>query len=622
MDKRFIRQYIVLAVLGVLGLSALWRYAAFALAPEAEPASGEGVIEVRGSIYDRDGRLLAVDTDLYDISAWRPSLDPALVDRYAGLCQTHLGGNMSDYRTRLASGPDFFYLARRVDGVNARSFQDALSEAGLSGFRLDRVSGRVYPEKDLAAHLVGFVGTENKGLAGAEAAFEDELAADPSKARGSYSYGQSVYLTVDADLQYRLEKLCAEAMDEHDAEAVVMVAMEARTGAVSAYVSLPDFDPNRFLDSDEHEWLDRVAIYAYEPGSVFKVYSMASLLALGGIDEHSGFVCDGSYERTVTSGETVTITCLGSHGLVDLTKILEYSCNAGAAYASDTVAGLDFYAKIREFGFGERPGADLAGESPGVFRKPDQWSARTKPTVAMGQEILVTALQMTAAATTLANGGVLLRPRTLGRIVDRDGQVSLATEPIAVRRVMDERSAATILTAMEAVVLDTGTGKRARIEDLRMSVKTGTAQMIDPRTRRYSDTDFIASTLALFPSEAPEYIVYAAIIKPRGASTYGGRIAAPLVKDAANIVADLYGLARGESASVAHGGRIMLPGLGPAAIGQVMPDLRGVPKRLLTPLLARTDITVEIEGEGWVVEQEPEPGASVNPGDTIRLRLE
>ena len=155
-----------------------------------------------------------------------------------------------------------------------------------------------------------------------------------------------------------------------------------------------------------------------------------------------------------------------------------------------------------------------------------------------------------------------------------------------------------------------------------MSVKTGTAQMIDPRTRRYSDTDFIASTLALFPSEAPEYIVYAAIIKPRGASTYGGRIAAPLVKDAANIVADLYGLARGESASVAHGGRIMLPGLGPAAIGQVMPDLRGVPKRLLTPLLARTDITVEIEGEGWVVEQEPEPGASVNPGDTIRLRLE
>ena len=136
-----------------------------------------------------------------------------------------------------------------------------------------------------------------------------------------------------------------------------------------------------------------------------------------------------------------------------------------------------------------------------------------------------------------------------------------------------------------------------------MSVKTGTAQVIDPATRRYSDTDFIASTIALFPSEAPEYIVYAAIFKPKGPSTYGGRIAAPFVKDIANAIADLYGVARTGSASATHGGRIVVAGAEAVRIGDTMPDLRGTPKRALTALLERQDIVVEIEGDGWVREQ-------------------
>jgi len=324
----------------------------------------------------------------------------------------------------------------------------------------------------------------------------------------------------------------------------------------------------------------------------------------------------------MSSGEEIVIKCLGTHGAVDLTGILGYSCNAGAAYASDTVSGLDFYAKLREFGFGDRTGADLAGESPGVIRSPGEWSARTKPTVAIGQEVLVTALQMAAAATPLANGGMLLRPRTLLRVTGRDGTVLDDPEPIAVKQVLDPRSAAEVLTAMEAVVLDSGTGRRARIDDLRMSVKTGTAQMIDPATRRYSPDDFIASTLALFPSESPEYIVYAAIIKPRGESIYGGRIAAPLVKDAANIIADLYGVARAGSATLEHDGRIAVTRMAPAVIGETMPDLTGYPKRLLTPLLERSDITVEILGEGWVASQDPAPGQPVPPGSTVTLELE
>lgn len=614
----------MLSALAILAAVTIVRYGRLTLGREDRPAASvPGAVAIRGSIYDREGRILAADTDLYDVSAWKPALTKGREEAFAQAAAEVVGQSPEDILARITGdGPDFAYVARRLSSSASKSLERVAQEAGLRGLRFDRVPGRVYPERDLAAHLVGFVGTENRGLAGAEASFDDMLAADTAEARGGYAYGNSVYLTIDADLQYRLEELSSEAMRLNAAEGIALVAMEARTGAVLAYVSLPDFDPNAFLQADRSNWLDRVALHAYEPGSVFKVYSMASIMALGAIDESSTFRCDGRYERRFPSGEDVVIKCLGHHGDVDVTKILEYSCNAGAGYASDTVSAIDFYAKIREFGFGERAGADLAGESPGLIRKPEEWSGRTKPTIAMGQELLVTALQMASASTAVANGGLLMRPRTLRRVVDPSGRTVEEPQPIAVRRVMEESDARAILRAMEAVVLSTGTGHRARIDDLRMSVKTGTAQVIDPKTRRYSDTDFTASTIALFPSEAPEYIVYAAIFNPKGSSTYGGRIAAPFVKDAANIVADLYGVARSGSASASHSGRVGVSPAPDVRLGDTMPDLGGLPKRSLTPLLSRTDISVEIIGDGWVVEQSPLPGEPLPAGSSVMLRLE
>jgi len=623
-DKRFFRHYIILAVLLVLASVTLVRYGRLALGTTGQSlASSARIVSIRGPIYDREGRLLAVDTDLYDVSIWKPSLSRGKEAVFATALAAAIGVPESEILARLTGeGADFAYIARRVSSDVARSIEQAVADANMNGIRIDRVAGRVYPERALAAHLVGFVGTENRGLSGAEAAFESSLAADPAQAIGGYAYGNAVYLSIDADLQFKLESLARAALVRNAAEGIALVAMEARTGSVLAYVSLPDFDPNQFLASDRSTWVDRVSIYAYEPGSVFKVYSMSSLIALGGIDEHSEFTCDGSYEKTMPSGEKIVITCLGSHGTVDVAKILEYSCNSGAAYASDTVSPIDFYSKVREFGFGERVGADLASDSPGVIRKPETWSGRTKPTIAIGQELLVTALQMTTAATVIANGGILIRARTLDRIVGPDGTSIDDPQPIVIRRVMEKAEADSILGAMENATLSTGTGHRARIDDLRMSVKTGTAQVIDPETRRYSDTDFIASTIALFPSEAPEYIVYAAIFNPKGISTYGGRIAAPLVKDVANVIADLYGVARTGSASALHDGRVMVTGTDAVRIGETMPDLRGTPKRALTALLERDDIVVEIEGDGWVREQSPAPGSLVEPGSTVLLKLE
>ncbi|GAB1455287.1 hypothetical protein MASR2M48_05940 [Spirochaetota bacterium] len=411
-DRRFIRHYILLCVLIIAAGFTLVRYGSLAFSSLDSPISSSPsrVISIRGPIYDREGRLLAVDTNLYDISIWKPSISKGREKAFAQAIAVATGIDESELMAKMTEeGADFTYLARRVSGDVAKEVEKAISETNMNGVKLDRVSGRIYPERALAAHLIGFVGTENFGLSGAEAAFDAVLAADASRASGGYAYGDSVYLTIDADLQFRLESLARDVMVKNDADAVALVAMEAKTGSILSYVSLPDYDPNEFLAADQATWVDRVSIYAYEPGSVFKVYSMGALMALGGIDSKSVFYCDGSYDRDFPSGDSIVIKCLGSHGLVNVTKILEYSCNAGAAYASDTVSPMDFYATIREFGFGERAGADPAGESPGLIRRPEDRSARTKPTIAIGQELLVTALQMATAGTVVANGGLLVR---------------------------------------------------------------------------------------------------------------------------------------------------------------------------------------------------------------------
>ena len=288
------------------------------------------------------------------------------------------------------------------------------------------------------------------------------------------------------------------------AEAVILLAADAKTGEILSYVAMPDFDPNDYALVARGIWYDWPSVFHYEPGSVFKVFSMASVLDLGGADANTIFHCDGAFHKVAPSGEKITIKCLGVHGDVNIEKILELSCNAGAAYAADTVESVDFYDKLRGFGFGSRTGLVVPSETPGLLRSPETWSLRSKPTIGMGQELFVSAVQMTAAATAIANGRLLMKPivvragpraRRLGRLCQRS-PAGAAGDLGRDRRLHPG--------GMETASSEAGTGKRAKVADIRMAVKTGTAQMIDPVTQRYSEKDYIASTLAIFPPTLPE----------------------------------------------------------------------------------------------------------------------
>jgi cell division protein FtsI (penicillin-binding protein 3) len=622
MDRKFrSRFFVALGALGVIALGLLIRYGLLMLSP-ADPLPAAPATVERGPILDRNGLILAASAPKYHIAVYKPDIPQGFPESDRDELASLLGMDPMELDAKVASSSaDFFYLQKRATAETAKAIRAGKEKGLYRGIVVEEQDGRAYPLGALAAHVVGYVGDENRGLSGIEYSQDEALSPTPPPGARKYS-GNQIILSIDSGAQNVLVRIAKEIREKNSAEAVMFLAMDPRTGDILAYASEPSFDPADLGDADPQSLLNMPISYPYEPGSVFKVFSLSGLMQLGGIDEHSTFFCNGAYYHDEPGKEAIKIKCLGVHGTVTPSKILSLSCNAGAAYASDTVSKLDFYSAVKAFGFGERTGIGLGGEEPGVIRPAEQWSLRSKPTIAMGQESLVTAVQMLQAASAVASGGVLMKPRLVSRIVASDGRIVWDNPVVPVRRVLDEEIARKTLDAMESAVAEGGTATRARVKGVRMAVKTGTAQMVDKGAHFYSETSFIASCLAILPAEKPELVLYMAIIKPRGESYYGGRIAAPPVAQAADELVNLLGIGRQGDDVEKHGGTISIYRGEKAEIGSVMPDLTGKPKRLLLPLLSRADISVVIKGDGYVVRQSPAPGSEVKAGDRIVLELE
>jgi cell division protein FtsI (penicillin-binding protein 3) len=609
------RRFFIFAFLFTLtALAVLVRYGVLMLGnqPRKDPPRSRSLAG-RGAILDRNGRFLALQTRLANISVWRPEItDPeSLSEELAPILEIPA----AEIRERMGLSPsDFVYLKQQVDESTVRMINALKGEGRLKGVAVEPVVGRIYPQRNLASQIIGFTGDENKGLAGIEYAFDRELA-------GEGESGGSVVLTIDIHVQYILEQIAAKTQEENKAEAVVLMAMDPRTGDILGSASLPGFDPNDFRFSDETARMDRPAIWAYEPGSVFKVFSLAALMDSGAISGDASFICNGRYERTTGGGERILINCLGAHGRVSPREIIIYSCNAGAGYASDRLGSVPFYDLLRDFGFGSRTGAGNPGETAGFLRPAERWSDRSKPTIAMGQEIAVSALQMLQAATAVANDGVLIPPKLISRIVSEDGKKVQNWDSGPSRRVLRPETARAMRDYMVDVTSSIGTGWRANVEDLSLAVKTGTAEIIDPATRAYSKTDFIASCIALLPAESPSLILYLAIIKPRG-EILGGRIAAPAIRESAEALVDYLGIPRGRNPQLTHSSSVALPADRPIRIDGRTPDFSGLAKRSVLPLLLRDDLHIEIRGDGWVRRQSPPPGTPITQDTVIILELE
>lgn len=597
----------------------LLKYFSLSLTDVKSPRLASPVVE-RGSIVDRNGKVLAVQSTFYHVGTSLKRISDA--DEFASRMCSSLGMEKREIKKILkeAEGSSFVYLKKKVPHNVYLEAKGAAEAFGYSFVSFDKVQGRVYPEGKLAAQLIGYLGADGKGLSGIEYSMQDVLM--PKVEGNSVKSGKSVYLTIDAPLQYKIEKIAEEALENTHAENMMIVASSAKSGEILSYISLPSCDLNDFTNASIEETIDRPAMSAFEPGSAFKIFTVALLFDAGIIRENDKFVCNGVYSRLMRSGEQIRIKCLSNHGALTAREALKYSCNASLCLMSERMSDADFITGIRRLGFGEKTGIELPGESSGILSdvSSKSWSARSKPTIAIGQEISVTALQMVKAASAIANGGVEIKPTVIKKIVDKDGKVDFESKTSEEKRLLKRSTASYLLSCMESTAKG-GTGFRANLRDISIGVKTGTAQMADPESGGYSETDFLSNCIAVFPVEDPEIVLYIVIAKAKG-ETYAGRIVAPVIRDVANVIIDHLGLSRGEAVSLEHSGTIRVKKPRTIKLDKVVPDFSGMSKKELLPLFENGSIKVKMIGNGWVVSQTPAAGTPLSEGMQIELVLE
>lgn len=620
------RLCIVFSLFGILALYILIVFGKLCFTP-VENNIEKKIETERGSILDVTGKPLAVSAKFYHVGV-KPSYIESYKEELAECLSEPLKTTKEELLSIIDNAPsDFVYLKKRITESECDYVKYVLRENDLGGVSFDELVGRVYPENALASQVVGFMGDAGTGLSGIEYSMQSVLAPEVQivdKAYDSHNNGKgkNVYLTIDSNLQYKLEKIANEAMENTGAESLMLIAAEAKTGEILSYISLPAANLNEYQYSSQEERTDRPAVLAYEPGSVFKIFSVASFIESGAISENDRFLCDGRCEIIGPSGEKAVITCLDHHGWLTAREALQYSCNDVLAQMSQKIDSELFLRYIRNFGFGTRTEIQLPGETRGSVKTTSDklWSIRSKPTISIGQEISVSALQMVQATTALTNGGVPVGLSLISKITNYDGTVEYEHETKYKDPVVSKATADYLLSCMETTAR-AGTGSRANISDVSIGVKTGTAQMLDPETGGYSETDFVSNCVAVFPVEDPEIILYIVITKAKG-ETYAGRIVAPVIGSAADVIIDHLGMARSGAASLLHSGKITVYAENPTILEDYMPDFTGTPKRLLMNLLNRQDIELKIQGDGYVVSQYPEPGTPITKGMIVELYLE
>jgi cell division protein FtsI (penicillin-binding protein 3) len=489
----------------------------------------------RGTIFDRRGEPLAVSVDLETVYA-----DPGLVDSPRATARRLapvLGEEAAALEPKLVSSPPgsrFEYVARQVDPQIAKAV-DAL---GLQGIGTRPEAKRFYPNASLASHVLGFADVDGNGIAGLELAFDDVLRGRPGRMtleqdpsgrplpQAAFAYvrprpGRHLFLTIDKKLQYFTELALARAADRYRAEAATAIVMRPRTGEILALANVPSFDLNAFASAPQDTMRNRAVTDVYEPGSAYKIVTIAGALEEGIVTPMSRFVVPPSlpYADRVFHDSYFHET-----EIMSVAEIVEQSSNVGTIKIGLRLGGRDLDRYVRAFGFGARTGLDFPGEQPGIVLPQKRWSGSTIATVPLGQGIAVTPLQMAAAYSALANGGVWVEPQLVAGIA-RPGERIAAGEPPAMHRVVSPRTARTV-TKMLVRVVDRGTGMAARVPGYRVAGKTGTAQEPLPGGG-YGDS-YVASFAGYAPARSPELMVIVTLDDPD--PIWGGLTAAPAFK--------------------------------------------------------------------------------------------
>ncbi len=562
----------------------------------------------RGFILDRNGCYLAMSIERDSLFANpRKVKDPGAA---AAALSPILGISKDILEERLRREKHFVWLKRTIDDTTAAR----VKKLNIEGLSFKKEMQRVYPAGSLAANLLGFTGVEGRGLEGMEYKFDDLLSGDRvlDASAGDLRAGYNIVLTLDRFAQHQAETGIEEAVKSTGAKQGAVIVMEVKTGRILAIGKYPSFDPNFYYLYGAEQRRNYTVTDSFEPGSTLKIIAMGLLLELFP-NLNRTYLCRGSVEVADT-----TINCIATHGTVTPEDIIRHSCNAGIIQAMRAATKKQYHDFLKRFGFGARTGSEIPGESEGILRPLNQWSGLSKYSMAIGQEISVTSLQLAAAFSAIGNRGIYMVPGIL-EAVERDGGPAVQSFfPRSRGRVISQATSERLLKMMKLAV-ETGTGKRAAIAYYIVIGKTGTAQKSSP-TGGYLPGRETAIFAGLAPYNDPEICILVVIDEPRGTS--GGAAAAPVFARVASRILpflgtrEKYPVTRGEIKKRTTSVRFD---------GVTMPDLRGLSMaESLTNIWAmrkKFPVTPSFHGSGRIFHQEPPAGTKLVGSMRLKLYL-
>jgi len=485
----------------------------------------------RGRVLDSKGNEMALDVrldSLYSVS--REVKDKAAV---ADKLSKILGTDRKVLLEKLSRDKMFVWLARKISA----SQTDAIKRLKINGLAFVKESQRVYPKQETACHLVGFTDIDNNGLEGIELVYNSFLKGVPgwrmvqkdAKQRELISKqlelvppvdGYNIHLTIDEVVQSIAERALAATCKKRNALGGSIVVLDPKSGDVLAMAMYPLYDLNNARNSKPEHRRNRAVTDLFEPGSVFKVFTLSGIVQEKVMSLEDKLNCEGG--TWAVAGKV--LHDVHAYGMLSLREIMEKSSNIGTVKAAMKLGAVKVHKYIRDFGFGSRTGIGLAGEISGIVPNPKNWSRSSIINIPIGQGVAVTPIQLASAFAAIANNGVLMKPRILTHIADSDGKIIQSFDPEPVRQVISKETAMQVRTVMEGVV-SRGTGKKAAVPGFRAAGKTGTAQKLLPNGQ-YSHDHFWASFVGFVPYDEPKIVVAVSIDEPHPVY-YGGEVAAP-----------------------------------------------------------------------------------------------
>jgi cell division protein FtsI (penicillin-binding protein 3) len=643
-------------VFGRLSYLQLFRYSEYFAKAQHQQQRIFEISPSRGTIYDRNGRELAVSLPMDSVFADPTDIsDPEMV---AQLLSRVIDVPADDLETKIREAHTPVRLARKLSPDTVQR----IDNMNLKGVFFQKENRRVYPQRDLAASVLGYVDVDEKGLGGIEYSLDNQIRGRPGKMmvmadgrrrwydrrESAAETGSGVVLTIDETIQYIAEKELARAIQETHAIHGTVVVQNPNNGELLAIANWPTFDPNNAGSYSADSRMDRAISAAYEPGSVFKTITLTGAIENGVATPDS--LVDCQMGSIVVAGRLIHDHA--RFGVLSVREVLEHSSDVGAIKIALRLGAPHFYDVMRQFGIGQLTGILLPGENRGLLRPLEDWTPSSIGSLAMGQEVSVTPIQIISAISAIANGGILYKPRVVKEV--RGGIQPFTLPGNDPTRVTDPKTAASLREMMEDVILD-GTGRNfANLDGYTAGGKTGTAQKIDPATGRYSRTNLIASFAGFAPVNDPAVTILVVLDSPRG-DHEGNATAGPVFKRIAQQVlayldvphdvpspsdtetarnshlskqTSALAVARTDAtearfeAAIARKSQRAAPTV---AFGKpdsvIVPDLSGQTVRGATESCSHLGLVPSLIGNGIALQQFPEAGTAVLRGSSVTVRF-